>query len=42
MIREAFDDLEEGIIIAGKLIKEIQFADEKKEFWLAHKKDYKN
>ena len=29
MIREAFDDLEEGIIIAGKLIKEIQFADDK-------------
>ena len=29
IIREAFDDLEEGIIIGGKLIKEIQFADDK-------------
>ena len=29
MIREAFDDLEEGIIIGGKLIKEIRFADNK-------------
>ena len=29
MIREAFDDLVEGIIIGGKLIKEIQFADDK-------------
>ena len=27
-IREAFDDLEEGIIIGGKLIKEIRFADD--------------
>ena len=26
MIREAFDDLEEGIIRGGKLIKEIRFA----------------
>ena len=26
MIREALDDLEEGIIIEGKLIKEILFA----------------
>ena len=29
MIREALDDLEEGIIIGGKLIKEIRFADDK-------------
>ena len=29
MIREAFDDLEEGIIKGGKLIKEIRFADSK-------------
>ena len=29
MIREAFDDLEGAIIIGGKLIKEIQFADDK-------------
>ena len=29
MIREAFDDLEEGIIIGGKLIKEIRFAADK-------------
>ena len=29
MIGEAFDDLEEGIIIGGKLIKEIRFADDK-------------
>ena len=29
MIRKAFDDLEEGIIIGGKLIKEIRFADDK-------------
>ena len=42
MIKEAFDDLEEGIIIGGKLIKEMRFADDIKEFWLAHKKDCKN
>ena len=29
MIREAFDDLAEGIIIGGKLIKKIRFADDK-------------
>ena len=29
MIREAFNDLEEGIIIEGKLIKEIRFANDK-------------
>ena len=29
MIREAFDDLEEGINIGGNLIKEIRFADDK-------------
>ena len=29
MIREAFDDLEEGIIIGGKLIIEIRFANDK-------------
>ena len=29
MIRESFDDLEEGIIIGGKFIKEIRFADDK-------------
>ena len=29
MIRKAFDDLEEGIIIGEKLIKEIRFADDK-------------
>ena len=29
MIREAFDDLEEGIILGGKLIKDIRFADDK-------------
>ena len=29
MIREAFGDLEEEIIIGGKLIKEIRFADDK-------------
>ena len=29
MIREAFDNLEKGIIIEGKLIKEILFADDK-------------
>ena len=30
MIKEAFDDLEEGIIIGGKLIKEIRIADDKR------------
>ena len=30
MIREAFYDLEEGIIIREKLIKEIRFADDKR------------
>ena len=29
IIREAFDDLEEGIIKGGKLIKEIRFGDDK-------------
>ena len=32
MIREAFDDLQEGIIIGGKLIKEIYFAIDKESF----------
>ena len=32
MIREAFDDLGEGTIIGGKLIKEIRFTDDKGVF----------